>query len=286
MEIVPQLIVNSLIAGSIYALIALGFNLIFDAAKFYNLAHGGMAVIGGYLMYFFYIELGLNLFLAATLAIVIAGIIGIIFDKIIFLPLRKRKATTAVQLIASLGLFTLIQAVTAILFTSQFRSLSLNSQKIFNMGNTSFTQTQLTIFLSGIILLSAIALLLKFSLLGKAIKAVSDDEEVAKIVGINTDKIIAIVFFVGSSIAGLAGLLVGFDTGIEPTMGLMLLLGGITAVVIGGIGNVYGGFVGAYILGFAENFGIWKISGEWKIAIAFSLLILFLILRPQGLFKK
>src|SRR3989344_5974263 len=123
MEIVPQLIVNSLIAGSIYALVALGFNLIFDVAKFYNIAHGGMVVIGGYLMYFFYNQLGLNLYLAGILAVIIAGAIGIIFDKLIFLPLRRRKATTAVQLIASLGLFTIIQAVTAIIFTSQFHSL-------------------------------------------------------------------------------------------------------------------------------------------------------------------
>lgn len=287
MEILPQLVVNSIIAGSIYALIALGFNLIFNVAKFYNIAHGGMAVIGGYGVYFFYIQLDLNLYLAIISSVIIAGLVGLTLDKIVFLPLRKRKATTAVQLIASLGLFTMVQAIVAMLFTSQFHSLNNGElQKIYSIGTAVFTQTQLIMFVSGIILLLAIALFLKFTLTGKAIKAVSDDEEVAKIVGINTNQIIAIVFFIGSAIAGLAGLLVGFDTGIEPTMGLMLLLGGITAVIIGGAGNIYGGYLGAFILGFAENFGIWKISGEWKIAIAFSLLIIFLIFKPQGLFKK
>ena len=131
-----------------------------------------------------------------------------------------------------------------------------------------------------------LALLLKYTIFGKAIKAVNDDEEVAKIIGINTNKIIGRVFFIGSAIAGLSGILIGFDTGIEPTMGLGLLLKGVIASIIGGIGNLYGGVIGAFFLGFIENFGIWKISGEWKDAIAFALLIIFLLFRPQGIIKK
>ena len=131
-----------------------------------------------------------------------------------------------------------------------------------------------------------LSVILKKTLFGKAVNAVADDEEVAKIVGINTNKIIAAVFFIGSSIAGLAGILVGFDTGVEPTMGLSLLLKGIIASIIGGIGNIYGAVLGAFLLGFVENFGIWKISGEWKDAIAFGLLIIFLLFRPQGILRK
>ncbi|MDO8655872.1 MAG: TIGR01841 family phasin, partial [Nanoarchaeota archaeon] len=116
--------------------------------------------------------------------------------------------------------------------------------------------------------------------------ATQTQEEVSKIVGINTSKIIGRVFFIGSAIAGLAGILIGFDTGIEPTMGLSLLLKGVIASIIGGIGNVYGGVLGAFLLGFIENFGIWKISGEWKDAIAFGVLIIFLLFRPQGILRK
>ena len=131
-----------------------------------------------------------------------------------------------------------------------------------------------------------LVLLLKYTMFGKAIKAVSDDEEVAKIVGINTNKIISYVFFIGSAIAGLGGILVGFDTGIEPTMGFALLLKGVIAAIIGGVGSIYGALIGAFLLGFVENFGIWQISGEWKDAIAFILLILFLIFRPRGIMNK
>ncbi len=131
-----------------------------------------------------------------------------------------------------------------------------------------------------------LVLLFKFTIFGKAIKAISDDEEVARIIGINTNKIIGYVFFIGSAIAGLSGILMGFDTGIEPTMGMSLLLKGVIASIIGGVGNIYGGVLGAFLLGFVENFGIWKISGEWKDAIAFAILILFLLFRPQGILKK
>src|ERR1051326_1168581 len=137
-------------------------------------------------------------------------------------------------------------------------------------------------FISAIAVFAGLLILLKFTRFGKAVKAIADDEEVAKIVGINTDKIISYVFFIGAGLAGLAGILVGFDTGVEPTIGLTLFLSGSIAAVIGGIGSVPGAFLGAFLLGFVENFGIWKFNGEWKAAIAFGLLIIFLLFRPSG----
>jgi branched-chain amino acid transport system permease protein len=192
-----------------------------------------------------------------------------------------------VLLVAALGVFTAIQAFIAILFSSQFQTLSsVGSSKTYDIFGGIITETQLIILIAGFVVMGGLALFLNKTIFGKAIKAVSDDEEVSKIVGINTEKIIGVVFFIGSAIAGLAGILVGFDTGIEPTMGMSLLLKGVIASIIGGIGNIYGGVIGAFLLGFVENFGIWQISGEWKDAIAFGLLIIFLVFRPQGIFKK
>ena len=288
MDIIPQLVLNSIIAGSIYALIALGFNLIYGATKFFNLSHGVMAAIGGYTVFYFAKTLGWNLPLSIVTGVLLAGIIGYALDKFVYLPLRKRKASNMVLLVASLGLFTAIQAIIAILFTSQFQTLSQNisGQRIYEIFGGVITQTQLTILISAIAITVGLVLLLKYTMFGKAIKAVSDDEEVAKIVGINTNKIISYVFFIGSAIAGLGGVLVGFDTGIEPTMGFALLLKGVIAAIIGGVGSIYGALIGAFLLGFVENFGIWQISGEWKDAIAFILLILFLIFRPRGIMNK
>lgn len=285
MDILPQLILNSIIAGAIYTLIALGFNLIYGATKFFNLAHGVIAAIGGYAVFYFTKNLGLNIYVAVIFGVVLAGLVGYGLDKLIYLPLRTRKGSNMVLLISSLGAMTALQASIAILFTSQFKTLSQNigEQKIFEISSGVITQTQLVIMLTAVLVIAGLLFLLYKTQFGKAVRAISDDEEVARIVGINTNKIIGYVFFIGSAIAGLAGILVGFDTGIEPTMGLGLLLKGVIASIVGGVGNIHGGVLGAFLLGFVENFGIWKISAEWKDAVAFALLIAFLIFRPRGI---
>ena len=145
---------------------------------------------------------------------------------------------------------------------------------------------QLLIIVLSIVVTITLMLVLKKTMLGRMIKAVGDDEEVSKIVGINTNKVIAKVFIIGSAIVGLAGVLHGFDTGIEPVMGMAFLLKGVIAAIIGGIGTVSGGFLGGLLLGLAENLGIIFISAAWKDAIAFGILILFLLFRPTGIIKK
>ena len=287
MDIIPQLVANSIIAGAIYMMIALGFNLIFGTAKFFDIGYGSLIAVGGYSVFLLYKKLGLGLPLSMILAIFFTGFIGFLINIFIYKKLRKRKASNMVLLVASLGVLTVIQAIIAMIFSSQFQTLSIGGAgRGFEIFGAFITEFQLIIFVTGLLIAIILSVVLKKTLFGKAIKAVTDDEEVSKIVGINTDKIIGAVFFIGSMIAGLAGIFIGFDTGIEPTMGMSLLLKGVIASIIGGIGNIYGGVLGAFLLGFVENFGIWKISGEWKDAIAFGLLIIFLIFRPQGILKR
>lgn len=287
MEIISQLIVNSVIAGAIYTLVALGFNLIYGTVKFFDLGYGALAAVGGYSVFFFYKELGFNLYLSVLIALLITGLIGVLLNWCIYEPLRRRKASSMVLLVASLGVLTMLQAIIAILFTSQFQTLTRNTgvQRVFEINGAVITGTQTIILVTGLLIMAGLALLLYYTRFGKEVRAISDDEEVAKIVGVNTSYVISGVFFIGAAIAGFAGALIGFDTGIEPTMGLSLLLKGVIAAIIGGVGNVYGGVLGAFLLGFVENFGIWHISGEWKDAIAFILLLIFLLFRPRGIVK-
>lgn len=288
MGILPELILNSIIAGAIYTLVALGFNLIYSTTKFFNLAHGVMAAIGGYAVFYFSKTLGLDIHIAIVLGVILTGLVGFGVDKFIYLPLRKRKASNMILLVASLGVMTALQAIIAILFSSRFKTLSENidTQKLFTILGGVITQTQLVILLSAALVMTGLVVFLYKTQLGKTVRAISDDEEVARIIGINTNKIIGYIFFIGSAITGFTGILVGFDVGIEPMMGLSLLLKGVVASIVGGVGNIYGGVLGAFLLGFVENFGIWKISGEWKDAIAFALLIVFLIFRPRGIMNK
>ena len=287
-EILVQLIINSCIAGAIYMLVTIGFNLIYGATKFFNITHGVMTAIGAYTVFFFAKQMDWHVVIAVILGVCFAGGIGWLLDRIIYRPLRKRKASNLVLLVASLGAFFAIQAVLSIAFTSNFQTLVQNvgTQKTFSVLGGAVSQTQVIIIITAIAVVVSMALLLKYTMFGKAVRAVSDDVEVAKVIGINTDRIIGITFLIGSAIAGLAGILVGFDTAIEPTMGLVLLLKGVIASIVGGVGNLYGGVLGSMLLGFVENFGIWKLSGEWKDAIAFILLIVFLLFRPKGIINK
>ncbi|KKQ71914.1 MAG: Inner-membrane translocator [Candidatus Peregrinibacteria bacterium GW2011_GWA2_38_36] len=288
MNIVPQLILNSIIAGSIIAFLAVSFNLIYGATRFFNMAHGTVAIFGGYIAFFFFKTLGWNMYLSAILGILAAGLLGYIFDRIIYLPLRKRKASGMIMLVASIGVFTALQSLIQIFFTSEFQTLSDISvhDRLYTIFGATITQTQIYILIMAFIVAICLIIFLKYTIFGKAVKAISDDEEVAKIVGINTNKIIGLLFFIGSGIAAIGGIAVGFDTGLNPTMGMKLLLHGISAAIIGGVGSVYGAFIGAFVLTFVANFSIFWIPGEWQEAVAFVLLIIFLIFRPRGIIKR
>ncbi len=288
MDIVVQILLNAVIAGAIYTLLALGFNLIYSTARFFDLGYGALTAVGGYAVFWLYKGVGLPLWPAIILGALLAGVLGFVIEKAVYRPLRKRKASTTVLLIASLGVLTVLQATIAILFSSQFQTLSkdVGAAMTFQIFGGVITQTQLLILATGLILMVLLGATLKYTRLGKAVRAVADDEEVAAIVGINTERTIGIVFFVGAIIGALSGIAVGFDTGIQPTMGLSLLLKAIVAAIIGGIGNVWGGVLGAFLLALIENLGAWQFSGEWKDAIAFLVLILFLLFRPQGIMGK
>jgi branched-chain amino acid transport system permease protein len=287
MDILPQLILNGLIAGAVYSMVALGFNLIFGTAKFFDLGYGALTAVGGYAVFYFSKILGLDIYLSIIIGVIIAGLIGFTIEKLIYRKLRNKKASNMVFLVASLGVMTAMQAIIAILFSSQFQTFSDKIEsRTFEIFGGVITNIQALMFILSIVIMLTLAFVFKFTKFGKVVKAVSDDEEVSKIVGIDTNKVIGKVFFIGSAIAGLAGILVGFDTGIEPTMGFSLLLKGVIASIIGGVGNIYGGVLGAFFLGLVENFGIWQISGEWKDAIAFTILIIFLLFRPHGFLGK
>ena len=278
-----QLTLNSVVAGSFYVLIALGFTLMYRVAGFFNLAHGAVAAVGGYAVFYLVSAFGFNVWPAGLIGVLFAGLLGFVLYRLVYFSLLKRKASDMVLLIASLGVFTVLQALLAILFTSRFRIISSGGREVYELFGGHITQVQVIAVAFSAVVAIGLFFLLRHTLFGKAVRAIGDEEEVSKIVGINTTRVIGTVFFIGSVVAGLAGVLVGFDVGLEPIMGFDLLLKGVVAAIIGGVGSLSGAIFGGLLLGFVENFGIWKISGEWKDAIAFILLILFLIFRPRGI---
>lgn len=282
---IPQLILNSLIAASIYSLVALGFNLIYSTTKFFNLSHGVVGLIGGYVTFYFTKTLGLEIIPSVIVGILAAGLCGYFLDKLVFRKLRNKHASDMVFLIASLGLMTALQAGLAIVFTNQFKLFSIETKTIHFFG-LMITYVHIMTLVVTVIVTAGLISLLKKTRFGKMVRAIGDDVEVSTIVGIDTNKILSRVFFIGSAIAGVSGILSGLDVGLGPNMGLSLLLKGVIASIIGGVGNVYGGILGALLLAFIENIGAWQISGEWKDLFSFGLLIVFLLFRPQGILRK
>lgn len=288
MDIAVQIALNAIIAGALYSLAALGFNLVYSTTRFFDIGYGAYAAAGAYAVFWMYQVVGLTLAPSILFGVIVAALLGFLVEKMVYRTLRKCKASSTVLLIASLGVLTVIQAVIAIIFSSQFQALSQNlgESRLYHLFGGVITETQVFILVAGFVIMLTLCVVLRCTMFGKAIRALADDEEVAQIVGINSERLIGIVFFAGAAIAGTAGIAVGFDTGIQPTMGMSLLLSGVVAAIIGGAGNVYGGVAGAFLLAIVENAGVWYLSGEWKSAIAFLILILFLLFRPQGIFPK
>lgn len=282
-----QLLINSIISTSIYSLIALGFIIIYRTIKFFHFAHGVVYTAGAYFAYTFYIILHWNFAISIILAVILSSGLGLLIDRIVYLPLRKKNSANLIYLLASFGVFILLENLIALIFGNQILTLRTGEIKEgYQIFGAVITEIQIYILITAIVLMILLWLFIKKTKYGKAMRAVADNPLGANIAGINSDKIIMLSFVIGSALAGIAGILVSFETNIEPTMGFSALLKGIIACIVGGITSIPGAVLGAFLLGFAENFGIWQISAGWKDCISFGILILFLLLRPQGIFGR
>jgi branched-chain amino acid transport system permease protein len=281
---INQLIVNGIIAGSIYVLLAQGFSIIYRTVKFFHFAHGVVYAAGAYLAYTFFILFDINPILSFFLSIALASLLGITINSFVYHPLRKNNAPNLVYLIASFGVFIFLQNLIQLIFGAQILTLRTGPIKVgHHILGAVITDIQILIVVVSLILFFLTWLFIQKLKLGKAIRAVSDDPIGARVVGINSEKVILTAFAIGSALAGVAGILISLETNIEPTMGLNAILKGIIASIVGGIGSIPGALFGGLFLGLAENLGIWKIQAGWKDAIAFAILIIFLLLRPSGI---
>ena len=245
------------------------------------------AVLGAYCGVLVSREPGASLYLSWGVSCLLTGAFSLALYRGLYVRIRQRARSPLIMLVATLGILLAVIALLTILFQSTARPLP----DVFGSESWSLAGASIkgfNVFTIGVAVVGFIALLLllKRTAFGKAVRAIGDDEEVSKVVGINTTVIIASVFFIGAAFAAMAGILSGHDTAIQPRMGLLLLLKGWIASVVGGMGNIYGAIVGGFTLGMVEQFGIWDLAGEWKDAISFILLILFLSFWPKGMLPR
>jgi branched-chain amino acid transport system permease protein len=285
MSILLQLTINGLIAGSIYALIAAGFSLIYKTNKFMHFAHGVVVAFAAYVLYSLFSVYGINFYFSVLLTLVLSGLLGFVIYHGVYVNLQKKNSSNVILLVASIGILILIENLIQLHYGADVKTIGyIEVAKGLSFFGAIITPLQIWIVATSLVLLVGLYFFMKKTKLGRDIRAVADNRELAEILGISYKKVASYSFILGSTIAGVAGILIGLEQNLVPTMGMMLGIKGFTGAIIGGISSVPASILGSYILGFAENYGIWYLPSGYKDAIAFILLFLFLLFRPKGLF--
>lgn len=280
-----QLILNSLVIGSVYALVAVGFSLIYQTNRFMHFAHGAAVAVSAYLVYLFFTILKTPFVLACILTILVSCLIGYGMFILVYNPLKERKSSNVILLIASFGLLTLFENILLLSFGSDTKVIGLfETSRGLNFLGATITPLHIVIILTTIICLILTYIFMNKTKIGRNLRAVADHAELADILGLNSHKYKALSFVVGSILASVAGVLIGLEEHLSIVMGMDLMIKGFSGAVIGGITSVPASILGSFIIGIAENFGVWFIPSGFKNAITFILLFLFLLFKPSGLF--
>lgn len=282
MSLITQLILNSIIAGSIYALVAIGYTMVYGVLKFINFAHGELAMVGAYITFVLLNILGVPIVPSITISIFSVAILGILIEKIAYKPLRE--APRLAPLITAIAVSIFLQSVVVLILGARTKTLKIGATKGLEFLGAYITPIQIIVIVTSVVLMILLHLYLKHTKMGKAMRATSDDMTIASVVGINVDTVISSVFGIGSALAAVAGILIAFETNLNPTMGFFIGIKAFAAAVVGGIGSVRGAMLGGFIIGFSENFGIWFIPTGYKNSVAFVILVLVLLLKPSGLY--
>jgi branched-chain amino acid transport system permease protein len=290
-----QLTVNGVTLGSVYALIALGYSMVYGILKLLNFAHGDVYMIGAFIGFGVLTAFGGPLDPRIPVALLVglmfvtgmlgAGVLGVVIERFAYRPLRN--APRIAPLISALGVSFFLQNSMLLLFGASFRSydpFELIGLSGKNLGPVFVSSIRIMVIASALGLMIALTILVARSRLGKAMRAVSYDREAAAMMGIDTDRVIAATFFIGSALAGAAGVMFGLVfSQIFHFMGFTAGLKGFTAAVVGGIGNIPGAMVGGLIVGLAEAYAAGYVNGNWADLIVFSMLVTVMLVRPSGL---
>lgn len=282
-----QIIINSILNYSVIVIISLSFSLIYRTTKFFHFAHAIIFTSGAYFTFLFSQSLGFNLYFSMLLAVLAGSIVGCMMEWIIYRPLRRKNSKSLILLLASLGIYISLQNLISIIFGDNTKSIrTWLVEEGMDIFGARITPVQIITVFASIIIVLLVSEFLLLAKTGKAMRTVASDLEMAKVSGINSDKIILISFAIGSALASVAGILVALDMDMNPTMGMNALLMGVVAMIIGGVGNIKGIVLGSLLLAVAQNLGSWYISSQWMDAIVFGILLIFLLFKPEGFMGK
>jgi neutral amino acid transport system permease protein len=278
-----QLLVNGLVVGSIIALAAIGLSMIYGILNFANFAHGDFLALGAYLSFVFSVMLGLHFVLAGALAVVLTAFIAVCCDYVIWKPMRAKGADRVALIIISIGLALFLRNLIIFLLGPDIKRYALPVKRGIELGSVVITQKQIAVIIIAIICMFFVHYLLKKTTIGKAMRALSDNIDLAKSSGINVDRVIQYTWAIGMALAAVGGILYGLITNINPNMGWFMVLPMFAAVILGGIGSPYGAMVGGLTIGLAQELSTAFLPTEYKLAIGFAIMIAVLFVRPRGI---
>ena len=282
-----QQLVNGLAVGSIYALIALGYTMVYGTIKLINFAHGDVYMMGAFIGYFAVMVLKMNVFVALLVAMVACAVLGVVIERVAYKPLRK--STRVAALITAIGVSYLLENAMSYFFGAESRPFpsDFGTETITLFGDVSVNGKQILIFGVTVVLMALLQFIVRYTKMGKAMRAVAVDEQAAQLMGIDVDGVISFTFALGSSLAGIAGVLVGvYYNTISTTMGITVGLKAFVAAVLGGIGSIPGAMVGGYLIGLLETMVSFFGYSPYRDGVVYFLLFIILIVLPAGLFGK
>jgi branched-chain amino acid transport system permease protein/neutral amino acid transport system permease protein len=288
-----QLVVVGLIVGSVIALGAIGLTLIYGVLKFANFAHGDLMTAGAYIAFFVFfgndrlgpLSFGYGMIPAILAAMVGVAVLSVVIDRIVYRPLRNRKAGLVILAMASLGMAMVVRSMVYLLWGPDQEFYVLGIQKAWSLPlGIRLKPDQIFIGCTAVAVMALVYLLLYRTKLGKAMRATADNMELARVSGIDTENVVLWTWAIGGGLAGLAGVLLGIQSHLMPEMGFIFLLPLFSAAILGGVGSPQGALVGAFIVGISQEVSTEWISPAYKPAVAFMLLFAILLFRPTGIF--
>jgi len=290
MDLLAQQLVNGLFIGSVYGLFAIGYTLVFGVLDILNLAHAAVFTLGGLIALWLVETCGLSIWMAFPASVLICGLLGLLLDRVAFAPLRQRADSNFSGLISSIAMAIIFESAALGLFgarTVRFPAHTV-SVSVWRWEGLSITSLQVEIVAISILLMFALTQFLNRARVGKAIRAVAENDRTARLLGIHVDGIIAFTFFISSALGGAAGILFGlyFDS-LSPDMGRSIELKGLAVIILGGMGSIPGAILGGLAFGLSEVLTV-AITGTSNLrdAVAFTVLFTVLVLRPSGLFGR
>lgn len=281
-----QVIVNGLVLSANYALIALGITLIFSIMRILNFAHGQMYMIGGFVVYYLYGVFGINYFISLISAALILGVIGAAFERYLFRRVLLKSTREENSMLLAVGSALLLESVALLIFGEKQRGVPPIMDGVIFIFDAYLPTARLLVFIASLVFIAALLIFVRYTKPGRALRAIAQNKEVTYLMGVNVDRMSSFGFAVGAGLAGVAGALLITFLAVNSGVGTPLSIKAFIMIMIGGAGVVSGAILGALVLGFAEAIGYAIFSGPEVYLFIFIGVIIFLIIRPQGIMGK